>query len=255
MLEVHVARQLGPLQLTVDLELDRETMLLAGPNGAGKTSLLRLLLGVLTPDLGRIALNGHLLFDAAVRVDVPAEERQLGYLPQDYALFPHLDVLGNVTFGLLALRRNDRIRRASAWLERLGAAHLFRRFPADLSGGERQRVALARALAREPHALLLDEPFASLDPIARRTLRAALRSWLKEWRLPALIVSHDPADAVLGDRISVMEAGRVVQQGTFDELRRAPASDFVAGLVDAPAPTARPDDGCPPLTGPTRTPA
>src|SRR5205823_3669777 len=145
----------------------------------------------------------------------------------------HLDVLANVTFGLRALPRNERVRRASAWLERLAVTHLSRRFPGELSGGERQRVALARALAREPRALLLDEPFASLDPLARR----ALRGWLREWRLPALIVSHDPADAILGDRVAVLEAGRVVQQGTVDELRRSPAYAFVAGLLDSAPPS------------------
>ena len=236
MLELRVTRALGALDLRVDLQLDRETIVVAGPNAAGKSSLLRLLLGVLRPDRGRIALDGRILFDDATGVEVPVEERQLGYVPQEYALFPHLDVLANVTFGLRALPRNERVRRASAWLERLAVTHLSRRFPGELSGGERQRVALARALAREPRALLLDEPFASLDPLARREVRRALRDWLREWRLPALIVSHDPADAILGDRVAVLEAGRVVQQGTVDELRRSPASAFVAGLLDSAPP-------------------
>jgi molybdate transport system ATP-binding protein len=233
-LELRVARSLGALDLRVDLELDRETIVVAGPNAAGKSSLLRLLLGVLRPDSGRIALDGRTLFDAASGVDVPVEERRLGYVPQDYALFPHLDVLENVTFGLRALPRSERVRRATTWLERLGAADLSRRSPGELSGGERQRVALARALAREPRALLLDEPFASLDLLARRDVRRALRGWLREWRLPALIVSHDPADAVLGDRIAVLERGRILQQGTVEELRQSPASEFVAGLLAAP---------------------
>ncbi|HYZ90147.1 MAG TPA: ATP-binding cassette domain-containing protein [Myxococcales bacterium] len=233
MLEVRVARRLGALDLRVDLQLDRETIVVAGPNAAGKSSLLRLLLGVLRPDSGRVALDGSVLFDAAARVDVPVEERQLGYVPQDYALFPHLDVLENVMFGLRSLSRDERLRRAKTWLDRLGASHLSRRPPGELSGGERQRVALARALAREPRTLLLDEPFASLDLLARREVRRALRAWLREWRLPALIVSHDPADAVLGDRIAVLESGRIVQQGTVDELRQSPASEFVAGLLDA----------------------
>jgi len=219
-LEVRVARRIGTLDLAIDLSLDRETVLVAGPNGSGKSTLLRLLLGVLRPDAGRIAVDGTVLF----------EERRLAYVPQDYALFPHLDVLGNAMFGLSGLDRRERVRRATAWLDRLGAGHLLRRSPSALSGGERQRVALARALVRTPRALLLDEPFASLDPIARHKLRASLSGWLREWRLPALIVSHDPADAVLADRVAVVERGRIVQQGTLDELRGAPASDFVAGL-------------------------
>ena len=220
MLEIAVARRIGSLDLWIDLSLGRETVLLAGPNGAGKTTLLRLL------------LDGRVLFDSRERIDVAAEEREIGYVPQDYALFPHLDVLGNATFGLAALPRADRRRRALEWLERLGVTHLSARSPAGLSGGERQRVALARALARNPRALLLDEPFASLDPVARRQLRASLRAWLREWRLPALIVSHDPADAVLADRIAVVEGGRVVQQGTLEELRRAPVSSFASGFAE-----------------------
>jgi ABC-type sulfate/molybdate transport systems ATPase subunit len=233
-LEMAVARKIGPLDLRIELALNREAVLLAGPNGAGKSTLLRLLLGVLSPDTGRIALDNRVLFDAGKGIDVAAEDRELGYVPQDYALFPHLDALGNVKFGLARLRRADQETRAREWLERLGAGHLSRRFPAGLSGGERQRVALARALARNPRALLLDEPFASLDPVARRELRASLRTWLREWRLPALIVSHDPADAVLADRVAVVERGRVVQQGTIAELRGSAASSFVAGFTDEP---------------------
>jgi molybdate transport system ATP-binding protein len=230
-LEIAVARRIGELELRIDLALDRETVLVAGPNGAGKSTLLRLLLGVLAPDAGRIALDGQVLFDAEAGIDVSVEDRELGYLPQDYALFPHLDVMRNAMFGLAGLTREERLHRATEWLERLGVGHLSRRFPAGLSGGERQRVALARALARNPRALLLDEPFASLDPVARRELRASLRGWLRGWRLPALIVSHDPADAVLADRIAVVEKGRVVQQGTLDELRQSAASSFVSGFA------------------------
>jgi ABC-type sulfate/molybdate transport systems ATPase subunit len=233
-LEIGIARRIGPLDLRIDLSVKREAVLLVGPNGAGKTTLLRLLLGVVSPDVGRIALDGLALFDAENGIDLAVEERELGYLPQDYALFPNLDVIGNVTFGLARLRRADRVGRAADWLERLGVAHLSRRFPAALSGGERQRVALARALARNPRALLLDEPFASLDPVARRELRVSMRTWLRDWQLPALIVSHDPADAVLADRIAVVERGRVVQQGTLDELRRAAASSFVSGFAIEP---------------------
>jgi molybdate transport system ATP-binding protein len=233
-LEIGIARRIGPLDLRIDLSLKREAVLLVGPNGAGKTTLLRLLLGVLSPEEGRIALDGLPLFDAEKGIDLAIEERELGYLPQDYALFPNLDVIGNVTFGLARLRRVERLRRATDWLERLGVAHLSQRSPAALSGGERQRVALARALARNPRALLLDEPFASLDPVARRELRASMPIWLHDWQLPALIVSHDPADAVLADRIAVVERGRIVQQGTLDELRRDAASSFVSGFALKP---------------------
>ena len=226
MLELRVRRVLGTLDVDVQLAVAGEAVLVAGPNGAGKSTLLRLLLGVLRPDSGRIVLAGRTLFGPGI--DLSPEERRLGYVPQDYALFPHLDALGNVAFGLEGHGRRDRARR---WLDRLDAGRLGERRVGELSGGERQRVALARALAREPKALLLDEPFASLDPGARRELRASLRGWLSEWRLPALIVSHDLADAEVADRIAVLEKGRIVQQGTPEELRAAPASPFVAGFA------------------------
>jgi molybdate transport system ATP-binding protein len=230
-LEIALARKIGLLDLRIDLSLDSEVVLVAGPNGAGKSTLLRLLLGVLSPDAGRVALDGRVLYDAEQGIDVAPEDREIGYLPQDYALFPHLDVMRNAMFGLAQLPRAERMPRAGEWLERLGVGHLARRFPAGLSGGERQRVALARALARNPRALLLDEPFASLDPLARRELRASLPGWLRTWRLPALIVSHDPADAVLADRVAVVERGRIVQQGTLEELRQAAVSSFVSGFA------------------------
>jgi molybdate transport system ATP-binding protein len=226
MLEARVRKRIGTLDLDVRLSVGADAVLVAGPNGSGKSTLLRLLLGVLRPDDGLIALDGRTLFDG--RIDLPPEERRLGYLPQDYALFPHLDVLGNVAFGL---PRDDRRRRAVEWLERLDAGHLAARRIGALSGGERQRVALARALAREPRALLLDEPFASLDQGARRELRGSLRRWLNAWRLPALIVSHDLLDAEVASRIAVLENGRIVQEGTPGELRASPASGFVAGFA------------------------
>src|SRR5581483_9713778 len=145
MLEARIRRRIGVLDLDVDLRVSSETVVVGGPNGSGKSTLLRLLLGVLRPDAGTISLDGRILFDGAI--DLPPEDRRLGYLPQDYALFPHLDVQANVAFGL---RGKDRRERASRWLERLGAAHLSARRISALSGGERQRVALARALVREP---------------------------------------------------------------------------------------------------------
>jgi len=228
-LEARVVKRLGALDLAFDLSVGPETLVVAGPNGAGKSSMLRVLLGAVRPDSGRISLDGRTLF--AARIDVPPEDRLIGYVPQDYALFPHLDGIENVAFGLAHLPRRERRAHAGAWLERLGAAHLAHRRIAELSGGECQRLALARALAREPRALLLDEPFASLDPSARRELRASLRRSLQQWRLPALIVSHDPDDAMLADRIAVMERGRILQQGSTAELRRAPASAFVASFT------------------------
>jgi molybdate transport system ATP-binding protein len=221
-LDARVVTQL----LDVQLAVGAETLLLAGPNGAGKSTLLRMLLGIGAPQSGRIALDGRMLWDG--KTNLPPEERRLGYVPQEYALFPHLDVAGNVGFGL---RRSERRERTREVLEALQIAHLSARRVQTLSGGERQRVALARALAPRPHALLLDEPFAALDAQARRQVRSFLSEQLAALRLPALVVSHDPADAALGQRIAVMERGRIVQQGTLADLRAAPATPFIAEWV------------------------
>jgi molybdate transport system ATP-binding protein len=223
-LEARVVTQL----LDVQLAVGAETLLLAGPNGAGKSTLLRMLLGIGAPQSGRIALDGRTLWDG--ETNLPPEERGLGYVPQAYALFPHLDVAGNVGFGLRSGERSGRTREV---LEALQIAHLSARRVQTLSGGEQQRVALARALAPRPHALLLDEPFAALDAQARRQVRRFLSEQLAALRLPALVVSHDPADAAVGQRIAVMERGRIVQQGTLADLRANPATPFVAEWAGA----------------------
>jgi molybdate transport system ATP-binding protein len=234
-LEAQLQGSAGELSLDVRLAVGREAVLLAGPNGAGKSTLLRLLLGLETPSGGRVLLDGRVLFDSAAGIELPPEDRFLGYVPQDYALFPHLDVRDNVAFGLARLGRNERRARTQAVLDSLELASLARRRVQTLSGGERQRVALARALAPQPRALLLDEPFAALDAQARQKLRRSLSQRLAEWGLPALIVSHDPADAPIGQRLVVLEQGRVVQQGTIAELRAQPATGFVAELCAQPS--------------------
>ena len=236
MLELRITGRLGALELEVDLEMKGGPLVLVGPNGAGKTSVLLMILGALTPDAGRVVLDGHVLFDAAARVNVPLEERGLAYVPQDYALFPHLTVLGNVEFALRSRgpRRTRRASRERAWelLEELGVADLADRRVRALSGGEKQRVALARALAAEPRALLFDEPLSALDVGARREVRAFLRSYLSKLSLPTIIVTHDAADAAaLGHRTAVLEAGRIVQIGEWSEIRANPASAFVAELT------------------------
>ena len=221
MLDLDVALTLGTLELHVQLQASGP-LCLAGPNGAGKTTLLLCILGILRPDRGRIALDGRTLFDAATGVDLPPEARRLGYLPQDGGLFPHLDVLANIAFGLNFLPKREREPMARRILCELDAEHLARRRPDALSGGEAQRVALARALATDPAALLLDEPTAELDPVARLAVRLRGR--------PSLVVTHTAADAqALGAAVAVLEAGRLVQLAdNLDELRARPASPFAA---------------------------
>jgi molybdate transport system ATP-binding protein len=205
-----------------------------GPNGAGKTSLLRALAGLEPLLAGRVALGGAVLEDAAAGVRVPPERRPVGYVFQDYRLFPHLSALDNVAFGLRATGAGRAAARAAAapWLERVGLAGLAHQRPAALSGGQAQRVALARALVTRPGLLLLDEPLSALDAGTRATLRSELRRLVAEYEGCCLTVTHDPLDAlVLADTIAVLEGGRVVQSGTPTEVARHPRTEYVARLV------------------------
>jgi ABC-type sulfate/molybdate transport systems ATPase subunit len=212
--------------LRVDLTAGAETIALVGPSGSGKTSLLRTVAGLERPVSGRIALGREVWFDSDRRVHLSPERRRVGYLPQDYGLFPHLSVGDNVSFA----ERRER----PDLLERFGIAHLAGVRPAQLSGGERQRVALARALAREPRLLLLDEPFGALDAVTRQRVRDELGDALADLRLPTLLVTHAFEDAaVLASRIGVLDRGSVVQLGSAEDLLAAPSSVLVAALTGA----------------------
>src|SRR5205823_6904323 len=211
--------------LELRLEVEGETVALVGPSGAGKTSLLRAVAGLAKPERGSIACGDDVWFDAARRIDRRPEERSVGYVFQEYALFPHLSVEQNVTFGG---------GRADGLLRRLRLEHLAGAKPGELSGGERQRVALARALARDPLVLLLDEPMAALDPHTRGAVRAELHDLLRDFGLPSLLVTHDFEDAaVLADRVGVLVDGRLRQLGPPAELLGTPADAFVAAFAGA----------------------
>lgn len=252
LLHVRVRARVGALSLDVELAPGPGTLVVVGPNGAGKSSLLSAVLGVLPVTEGRIAVGGVALLDTAARIDVPLEHRRLGYVPQEYALFPHLTVRGNVAFAVrsasLARHAGRDARHDAAAVEdalrTLGITALADRRVHALSGGEKQRVALARALAIEPRALLLDEPLAALDVGSRREVRGFLAATLARLALPTVIVAHDAADArVLGERIAVLEAGRITQLGTWAELSARPASRFVEELIGSAtesSPRARP---------------
>jgi molybdate transport system ATP-binding protein len=235
-LELELQGRLGALALSLSLRASEEPIVIAGPNGAGKTTLLMLILGASTAERGHVTLDGVRLFDSERRVDLPVERRRIGYLPQRYALFPHLDVLANVAYGVPAATRAERRLRADRTLRELGLDHLGARRPAALSGGEAQRVALARALAGEPRALLLDEPMAALDASVRREVRRFLAERLRALAIPTVIVTHDRADAeAFGGEVVVIEHGAVVQRGTLAALSLAPATEFVRRFVDRAA--------------------
>ena len=210
------------------------TVAVAGLSGAGKTTLLRALAGLVEPTAGRISLGDDVWFDAATGVFAPVEQRPVGLVFQDFALFPHLDARANTAFPLEAAGtgRAERRRRADELLDRLGILHLAAARPGRLSGGERQRVAIARALAREPRLLLLDEPLSSLDPATRSRVSGDLHALLRRLGLTTVIVTHAYDDAAaLADRVAVIERGVIVQEGAPEELLAAPGSSFVADFA------------------------
>ena len=235
-LALHGTLRRGALDLAVALDVaPGETLALVGPNGAGKSTVVQLLAGLLRLDAGELRL-GDTVFDAPVDgVLVPPEQRRVGYLPQEPLLFPHLSVRDNVGYGLRArgIDRGAAARtRADAWLQRVGLAGFGDRRPRELSGGQAQRAALARALAPEPALLLLDEPLSAVDASARLLLRQELQQHLRAFTGPRVVVTHDAVDAfVLGDRIAVIEQGRIVQQGTAAAIGSQPRSRYVADLV------------------------
>ncbi len=202
---------------------------LAGPSGAGKTTLLRMAAGLTRPDTGRIECGGETWLDTARGVDLPPERRRCALLFQHHALFPHMSAVRNVEYGA----HGDR-RRAMGLLERLGIEGRAHARPHELSGGERQRVALARALAADPKALLLDEPLASLDPRTRARASRELTAILAGMDVPAVVVTHDFAEAaLLATEIAVLDHGRIAQRGSASQLASSPTSGFVADFTGA----------------------
>jgi molybdate transport system ATP-binding protein len=234
-LHASVRTRLGSLELDVELEMPPGPVVgLLGPNGAGKTTLLRVLAGLLRPDEGRVVLDGRVLDDTATGEHVPAEERPVGVVFQSYVLFPHLSALENVAFGLRSrgVPKSEARSRAAEWLGRVGLAGFRGHKPKQLSGGQAQRVALARAMATEPRLLLLDEPLAALDASTRLETRRELRRQLDGYDGVRLLVTHDPMEAIaLAERLVVLEAGRISQTGTPQEVSEHPRSRYVADLV------------------------
>jgi molybdate transport system ATP-binding protein len=234
-LRVEAQTRLGALALDVALEVPPgQCLALAGPSGAGKTSVLRVAAGLLRPERGLVEAGEDTWLDTERGIDVPPERRRCGYVFQEYALFPHLTAWQNVAYPLRGVPRRERRERALGLLERFGMRELADALPRTLSGGERQRVALARVLARDPGVLLLDEPLSALDPRTRAGAARQLAAVLREVDAPALLVTHDFAEAAqLGDRVGVIDAGRVIQEGTPSELAATPRSAFVADFTGA----------------------
>jgi len=232
MLELAIQKHLDGFRLDVAFTAEHELVVLFGPSGSGKSLTLRSIAGTFQPDAGRIIIDGETVYDSTRQFDLPPQERRIGYVPQHYALFPHLTAGENIAFGLRDLSRRERKRRVDELIDLFGLQVLERRRPRELSGGQQQRVALARALAVQPRLLLLDEPFAALDAPLRAGLRQELVQVQARSGITVLVVTHDLADAfALGQRVIVYDAGRVLQQGTRAEVFFRPATRRVAEFV------------------------
>ncbi len=218
--------------LHVRLEVGAEILVLFGPSGSGKTTTLHAIAGLITPERGRVVLDGRVLFNresARQTVNLPTRARGVGYVFQQYALFPHLTALENVAY---PVRGPDRQARAAALLARLSLEHLADRYPQELSGGQQQRVAIARALAAEPRVLLLDEPFSALDLATRQRLQRDLLTLQGELGLIVIYVTHRLEDAfAVGQRLAVMHDGVLEQVGPIEDVFRYPANARVAGIM------------------------
>lgn len=235
-LQARLTRVYSPsvrIEAMLDLSAEGHSItVLFGPSGSGKTTILRCLAGLERPQAGAIVFAGRTWFDHGTGQFLSPRARDVGLLFQDYALFPHLTVAGNVTFGLSEKSRAKRQRDVAAILERFGLADLRDRYPRQLSGGQQQRVALARALARRPRLLLLDEPLSALDTPTRDALRRNLREDLASFGIPVILVTHDRMEAIaLADRVVVVLEGRVAQTGTVEEVFGRPAHLGVAEIV------------------------
>ena len=230
---VNVARRRSStFSIAAQFEAGPGFTMILGPSGSGKTTLLDCIAGLARPDSGRIAIGERVLFDATARIDIPVAQRQLAYLFQSLALFPHLSVEQNVKYGIAKLNAGERERRMRSLLESFRITQLRDRRPGEISGGERQRVALARALVTDPVLLLLDEPLTALDLSTKSKILDDLRQWNTAHRIPILYVTHAPQEAfALGERVLVLEGGQLVAQGMPHQILKWPRSETIAQIV------------------------
>lgn len=237
-IDIHIKKRMTAQSRVFDLDIqlraDTDRLALFGPSGFGKTLTLHAVAGLLRPDAGAIAFNGRVLFDAEKNIHFPARDRKIGYLFQNYALFPHLTVRENMAFGLnkplWGKRSHDREKLAE-FLDIFGLRDVAGSFPRDISGGQAQRVALARALIREPDLLLLDEPFSALDPYLRKKMREEFQKMLDRFHIPVILITHDVDDLrAFADVVAVYGEGRIKEQITDFEKNKAVVETLIAEM-------------------------
>jgi len=230
MLSVDVEKHLGDFTLHAQFEIGSQVLVLFGPSGAGKSLTLNCIAGLVSPDDGVIRLGERTLFDYDAHLNLPARERRIGYVFQNYALFPHLTVRENIAFGIRNV--SNMRQRVDEMLKLVGLSEFSARHPSQLSGGQQQRVALARALAPRPELLLLDEPFSALDAPTRMELRRELQTLQREFKIPMVFVTHDLGEAYfLADQLAVIHAGKILQLGAPGEILRRPCCLPVARAI------------------------
>jgi molybdate transport system ATP-binding protein len=232
MLKVDIKRTLSDFKLDVSLCIDHDLLVILGPSGSGKTMTLQCIAGLILPDEGNIELNGKTLFDAVQGINLPAQQRRIGFVFQNYALFPHLTVWENISYGVRHLGRPEATTRVNQLLEIMHVGGLEHRYPRQLSAGQQQRVAIARALAPDPDVLLLDEPFSALDTQLRERLELELLALHGSYRGSMLLVTHDLVEGYkLGSRTAIFQSGSVIQCDTRQKVFSAPANRTVARLT------------------------
>ena len=231
-LQIDITKKFQGFKLQLELSFESEIVGVLGASGSGKSMLLNSIAGLIKPDKGRISLDDITYFDSAKKINIPPRERKTGYLFQNYAMFPHLNVEENVSFGLGKLPKSEQQRRVAALLERFHLAEMGKRYPSQLSGGQQQRAALARALAVEPKILLLDEPFSALDEHLKNHMMKEMLESLKNFQGTTLFVTHNMAEAYrLCDRIVVVNNGSVESVGTKAEVFQKPGSLITAKIT------------------------
>lgn len=235
-LDVRLEKRLPGFELDVSWSVGNELAVLFGYSGSGKSLSLRMIAGLVKPDRGRVSLNGEVVFDSSSGQWVPPQMRMLGFVFQDLALFPHMTVIRNITYGLKDLKKHEQHERAHEFIDRFHLEGLIKRFPREISGGQRQRVALARALVRRPKALLLDEPFSALDLPLKTELWELIAEIRESLGIPIVVVTHDPVDArTLADRLIVYQDGRVLRSDTPTRVLQDPDSPELVTLAEASA--------------------
>jgi len=198
--------------LEADIEVSSEILVLVGPSGSGKTTLLRCIAGLKKPSQGTIRINNRIVYYGKEGINLPPRERKIGYVFQEYALFPHMTVKQNIMYGLSRGKKKAKPHMVEEFLDMMGILHLHDRYPRQISGGEKQRVALARALVTEPEIMLLDEPLSALDQEIRSELQQELKKLQHHWNIPFVVVTHDMNEAeILGDQIIEINRGNLIK--------------------------------------------